>query len=209
VKISLTLGHCLQQQVRLTHAQSQAVNIAQLQRHRNLVEAYRGYKFSPRATCPNCYHVLTDYEIMKGFRDDPHDFTTRCPKCNHRFCPRLYCSTNESSFELAFFCPVQTLDQIKNLVDVPLDTFQTKHASIYNSAVAHFGGLKQAFKKLGLTYTYEADLDWRKHVKPFLGKMADTVIAELVGAHPSSIRRFRKKLGIKAYNRRKEAESLS
>jgi hypothetical protein len=146
---------------------------------------------------------------MKGFKDDPRDYTTGCPKCNCRFPPRLYRSTFGGFVEMAFYCPTQTLDQMRNLANVTLDDFRTEHSAVYNSAVVHFGGLKQAFKRLGLTYAYEADLDWRKSVEPFLGKMADTVIAELVGAPLTAVRKLRKERGIKPYSRRDEAENLS
>lgn len=205
----MTYRQELRHEIRLTHAQTIAVDMAQLQWRRDLIEAVHGDKFSPKAVCPACQHPLTDYEIMKGFKDDPRDYTTGCPKCEHRFPPRLHRSTNSGSMEMVFFCPTQTLDRMRNLMDVPLDAFRTKHAEVYNSAVVHFGGLKQAFKKLGLTYAHEADLDWRKRVEPFLGKMADTVIAELVGAPLITVRKLRKERGIKAYSRREEAESLS
>ena len=87
----------LRHETRLTHAQPVAVNIAQLQHHRDLVEAVHGDKFSPKAVCPACLHPLTDYEIMKGFKDDPRDYTTGCPKCTHRFLARRYRSTSHGS----------------------------------------------------------------------------------------------------------------
>ena len=178
-------------ELRLTQAQRLAVDTAQLQRRRDLVNAVHGDTFKPKATCPLCHHPLTDLEIMKGFKDDPRDYTTGCPMCNERFLARLHHrSMHDGSIETPFYCPTQTLDQMHNLTDIPLDEFQ-------------------AFKRIGLVYTHEADLDWKKQVKPFLGKMADTVIAELVGAPLKTVRKLRKEHGIKAYSRREEAEDPS
>ena len=207
--LRLTQKQQLTQQQRLTQAQSLVINQMQLQRHRDLVEALHGDKFEPKARCPKCQHPLTDFEIMKGFRDDPRDYTTGCPKCKHRFHAKLHRSTDIGWVEMAFYCPSQTLDQMQNLVEVPLDTFRAKYASVYNSAVVHFGGLKQAFQKINLTYTHEADLDWKNQVGPFLGKMADTVIAQLVGAAVKEVRALRKERGVRTYNRRREAEALA
>ncbi len=199
----------LTQEHRITYSHDIALAMARLQLRRDLVEAVHGASFSPRASCPACEHALTDYEIMKGFKDDPHDYTTGCPKCQHRFFPRLARATGSGSAEVAFFCPTQTLDQLPRLVSASLDDFRTTHAGIYNSAIVHFGGLRQAFKKIGLTYAYEADLDWRVQVVPFLGKMADTVIAELVGAPVTAVRKLRKHFGIAVYSTRQEVEDLA
>lgn len=207
--LGLGIGMRLQQALRLTCAQRIALDMAQLQRRRDLVEAVHGETFRPKAACPACHHSLTDYEIMKGFKDDPRDYTTECPKCRRRFAPRLFHSIPGGSVEVAFCCPQQTLALLPDLATVPLDDFRTKHADIYNSAIVHFGGLKQAFGKIGLVYRHEAELDWRRRVDSFLGKLPDTVIAGLVGASRASVRRLRVERGIAAYRRREEVEGLS
>lgn len=199
----------LSQEIHLTQAQRMAVDIEGLELRRGLVAAVRGETFTPKAVCPACRHFLSDYEIMKGFKSDPTDFTTGCPKCKHRFLPRLFHTSGMGSMEVAFYCPVQTLQQLPALKDTPLEDFRSRFAAIYHSAVAHFGGLKQAFGKLGLTYAHEADLDWRKRVGSFLGKLPDTVIAALVGAGVRVIRRLRNEQGIKRYSRREHAESIA
>jgi hypothetical protein len=209
--ISMSASHQIAQvhRLRISQAMSLSINIAQLQHRRDLIGALHGETFSPKARCPMCDHPLTDYEIMKGFRDDPRDYTTGCPKCKHRFLPQLHHSSGVGgSVELAFFCPVQTLDQLPQLVNVPLDDLRTHHAAVYYSAVAHFGGLKQAFGKLGLTYAHEADLDWKNRVGNFLGKMPDTVIAQLVGAPVKQIQKLRREKGVPVYSRAAEAKSL-
>ena len=125
-----TLSHSMALEARLTMTQRIAVDTAQLQRRRDLIEAVHGDKFDPRAVCEACQRPLTDYEIMQGFKDDPRDYTTECPGCKHRFAPRLHRSTGSGFIEVAFYCPSQTLDQMPPLVDVPLVDFRTRHAAV-------------------------------------------------------------------------------
>jgi hypothetical protein len=205
---SQRVGHRIELAQRLTASQVVKVDTIQLQRRRELVEALHGEKYTPRASCPECSHDLSDYEIMKGFKDDPRDYTTCCPKCQHRFLPRMFHVREGGTTDIAFYCPMQILDRLPALKDVPLDEFRTKHAAEYSSAVIHFGGLKQAFAKIDLIYAHEAALDWKNQVGSFLGKMPDTVIAELVGAKAWAVRRLRRDQGILAYSRRVEAENL-
>lgn len=197
-----SVKHSLSQTQKLEPKQSVTIQQGLLLRQRELVESVHGIRYSPRAACPKCSHQLTDLEILKGFRDDPTDYSTQCPKCHERFLPLLYASTQYSSVRLPYYCPAQTLEQIKDMRSVPLEEFKTQNAAVYNSALVHFGGLKQAFEQLGLTYEHEAELDWRKNVGPFLGKLPDTVIAKLLGAKVGEIRRMRKAQGIRKFRHR-------
>ena len=36
-------------------------------------------------TCPKCSVALDRSEILDGFADDPNNYKTRCPKCQHSF----------------------------------------------------------------------------------------------------------------------------
>lgn len=47
--------------LQLNMEQRLAIDTALLQRRRDLVEDLHGSSFTPRATCPNCGHPLTDY----------------------------------------------------------------------------------------------------------------------------------------------------
>lgn len=187
------------QRIVLSVTQQQAIKTAQLQLRRDLVGALHGGTFTPKATCPQCGRGLTDLEIMKGFLDDPKDYTTQCPGCKRRFPPRLRRVEDTSTTEVAMFCPAQTLDQLPELAETPVDEFQTKHDGVYQSALLHFGGLKQAFARIGLTYKHEADLNWKKIVNDFLGKMADTVIAELAHVSAKAVGNLRRSLKIPRY----------
>lgn len=190
------------QSYRLTHAQTQEFGQHLLQMRLNLIEALYGEQYTPKASCPKCSHPLSGYEILKGFNSDPNDFLTTCPECWHRFPARIHQRTAGGYAEIAFYCPAQTLAQLPDLVDVPLDAFRTLHAEVYHSAVVHFGGLKQAFAKIGCAYAHTTDLDWQNVVRPYLGKLPDTVIAELASAPLSMVRKLRKNAGIRPFSKR-------
>lgn len=209
--MGMSMGHRqeVRQEARLTQSQSIAVSQLMIQRRLDLISSLHGEQYEPKATCPACGYGLTNYEILKGFNDSPTDYTTGCPKCKHRFGPKLRHSTNSGSTEVAFYCPGQTLAQLPGLEQVPLDEIKTKHAAVFRSAVTHFGGLKQAFEQCGITYAFAADLDWKNQIGPFLGKLPDTVVAELAGAPLSTVRKLRKERGIPSFSRREEAESIS
>lgn len=209
--MSLSLGFSLSHRLvhRLTPVQRLGLATSELQLRRDLVEAIHGEQYTPKATCPRCDHALTDLEIMRGFNDNPRDYTTGCPKCKRRFLARLQRSTHGIKVEMAYYCPMQTLDQMRDLVNVPLEALRTTYASVYNSAVVHFGGIRQAFTKLGITYIHQVDPSWKQQVAPFLGKMADTVIAELIGVSVSAVRKLRWGMGIDAYSKREAAENMS
>lgn len=204
MEMRMNAGQSLQQKIgqKLNQKQSLAIRQGLLLRQRELVEAVQGTRYQPRAECLACGHRLTDLEILKGFRDDPTDYTTQCPKCKARFEPKLYAASQYSRVLVAYYCPTQTLQQLPALRDVSLYEFRTKYSAVYNSAVVHFGGLKQAFARLGMTYAHEADLDWRKNVGPFLGKMPDTVIAKLLGTKVGQVRRLRNSKGIGPFRHR-------
>jgi hypothetical protein len=168
------------------------------------VRALHGEKYNSKGDCSKCGHQLTYIEILKGFARDPRDFTTKCPKCGNRFAPKLIRHQKYGDIEVSFYCPEQTLDQLKQIGSVPLYDFQTKYAAVYQSAVIHFGGLQQAFKKIGVTYICMIP-NWEKRVRKFLGRMPDSKIAELVGVSASTVRKVRTGFGIKSFLERKNA----
>lgn len=60
--------------------------------------------------CPACRHSLTEYEVMAGFRNDPLDFTTGCPKCKERFASVSVIETAQDKERFVWLCPPQTLE---------------------------------------------------------------------------------------------------
>lgn len=195
-------------EMKLTHAQRLAVDGELLQLRLDVIEAVHGERFDPRGDCPKCFHELTGLEILRGFNEDPNDATTECPKCKTRFAPKLHRGSHSGWTELAFYCPVQTLDRLPPLRELPLEQFEREHRAIYNSAIVHFGGLRQAYARLGMKYAFETELDWRKRVVPFLGKLPDTVLAGLVGAPAKQIGKLRREHRIPVYSRSERAEEL-
>lgn len=170
-----------------------------------LVGALRDERYEPRARCPNCDIRLEPGQILAGFNDDPTDFTTECPRkeCKHRFQPSLVCFGTGSQIELPFFCSAQTLHQLNGLERLTPEEFSQQHPAIFRAAIAHHGSLAGAFKKIDITYAHVEDHDWKSKIGPFLGRLPDKTIAELVHTTPRTIAAMRKRLKIKPASRRK------
>lgn len=199
MEMGLTLSHRLRIEQRLSVEQK----IDQkLQIQQSLILALRGEHYKPAAACPKCGKKLSRGEIMRGFRRDPKDYTTRCPRCQHRFTPQLINWGLASRVELPFYCPMQTLDQLPSYENNSPEGVRGRAPAIYHSAIYHFGSLKHAFSKIGVKYrfTESKPQKWEKKVKPFLGRVPDTMIASAAGVTVREIRHLRLDLGIKAYN---------
>ena len=164
-----------------------------------LVGEMRGERYSPKGTCPECHRELNPVEILGGFNDDPNDFTTRCSGCGHRFQPILISFNGISSMEFPFFCDIQTLNKLQDKKDVCPDDLARLHPATYRSAIVHHGNLKNAFKKISIDYLFDEITDWRNKIKPFLGKLPDTRIAEALNVPVSSIRGMRRKAGLSRF----------
>ncbi len=202
---SVEQKHHLDQGVRLTYEQRLRAETLQLSLQRDLVEEIHGRRFVPKAECGKCGHELSDMEIMNGFNQDPSDFTTACPKCQSRFFPTLF-SSGVGSITTPYYCPMQTLDQLVALKEMRPDYFRVHALAIYNSAIIHFGGLAQAFKRIGIIYAFEEKTEWMNKVITFLGKMPDTVIAGLVHTSAYQIRKLRKAHHIERYHFRQDVQ---
>jgi len=164
-----------------------------------LAQTLRGEKFKPSAVCSQCHHKLTAAETLKGFNDNPHDFTTECPKCDHRFPASLISYDQLSHVELQFYCALQVLEQLRGFDHFTPEEISRANQSVFQSAIIHFGGLRQAFEKIDRSYGFDEIGAWREKVQPFLGRLPDTVIAECVDVPVSAIRYMRRKLRISCF----------
>jgi hypothetical protein len=210
--MSMEIGFSLRQSVRvetrISVTQRIAIKTELLQLRLEVVEAIHGETYNPKGDCPNCGRVLTGLEILAGFNTNPADVNTTCPKCKTRFPPILHRKNLAGSIEFPFYCAVQTLDRLPPLRDLPLEEFRLKQAPVYHSALVHFGGLKQAFRRIGLVYAFEAETEWRTRIIPFLGRLPDAMLARIVGGSTRQIRKMRRARDIPTFSRRKRAEEL-
>lgn len=193
----------LTQKLELTEEQKLVIEVKLLQLRRDLLQALRKEKYSPTAKCPHCGHELTAIEIMRGFYDDVNDLTTGCPGCGARFQPQMIFKDSVARIELPFYCPAQTLDRIASLWVLSPDELCRKDNGLYRSAIFHFGTLKSAFSRISTDYGFDEITEWKKKVKPFLGKIHDTVIADFCGVGVADVRKHRKSLKIRAYSARR------
>ncbi|MBI5138212.1 MAG: hypothetical protein HZA95_00215 [Candidatus Vogelbacteria bacterium] len=213
----LEQGLSLKQEMRLKLRQSLEARLGmQLSLRLELIDSLRGEKYEPKGKCPGCEYRMSNGEIIRGFNQDPTDYTTGCPRCKTRFEPKLvYGMTAAGRVEIPFFCSTQVLAQMANtvgLIRMSPDRIRNEYMTIYHSAIAHYGSLKAAFVKLGREYPFvERDPkkdkeDWKKKIIPFLGRMPDTVVADCAEVSVSVIRRMRKDRKIRCYRARDHAD---
>ncbi len=186
--LSMSLSQHLDQQLQLSQSQK-------LSMRNELRDAMGDKPWHPKAVCHFCSKRLTNEEILKGFLDDPNDTTTECPKCKQRFQPLLTRWESSSEMSLMFYCELQTLDRLQDMERLNPNDIRSKNASLYESALSHFGSLSAAFKRLGIKYA-RAQKAWKDKVRPFLGDYPDALIAECVGVSRSSVQKYRTDLGI-------------
>lgn len=165
-----------------------------------LVAELRGERYEPKGKCPACGRDMTPVEIIRGFNQDPNDYTTACTACGYRFAPTLICfGDNNSPIEIPFYCDIQTLEQLRGRDNLSPEQLARICPGVYRSAIVHHGGIRSAFKKIGIDYPFEEISAWQNKVAPFLGRLPDTVIADSAGVKVSAIRALRKKLGVERY----------
>lgn len=202
MSLSMGQGLVVCQAQRLTHTQKQEIKAGLLNARLELVGAIHGGSYKPRATCPSCNRELTPLEIISGFRDEVTDYTTSCTRCNHRFEPKLSYRSIASTMELPFYCATQVLAQLDGLEMFPPEEIQKERPAIYHSVRVHHGNFRIAFEKIGIQYQFETVTNWKDKVRDFLGKLPDTVIAEVVDLPVRTIRKLRNDLNIDVFRPR-------
>lgn len=201
----MSFGHEMRQTQRIAQSLRLSPELRQnIQGHvfalrMELIQQLRDEQYTPAGVCPSCRRELTPVEIIRGFNQDPNDFTTRCSGCGTRFEPVLVCFGNGVRVELPFYCGSQTLAQMRGLETLRPEEFAREYPAIYRSAIVHHGGVRRAFEKLGIRYAFEEISDWKNKIQPFLGRLPDTVIAKCVDVSAGAIGTMRRKLGIERY----------
>ncbi len=180
----------------------------------DLIQALRDERYEPNATCPDCGRKLTPIDILRGFNDDPRDFTTQCPntQCGARFEARLIQFSGndiDSRIEMRFFCEMQMLEQLRGLANLPPLELSKEHPAVYRSAIVHCGGIGAAFAKIGVSYPHEEISNWQAKATPFLGKLTDVDIASCAGVKQVEVRRLRRSLGIARYRSRTAKQQMT
>ena len=207
MSFSIRLKQKLAQSLRLSLEQRIKIQQLAFSLRMALIQELRGERYEPRATCPECSREMTPVEIMKGFKQDPNDFTTCCSACGYRFEPILVCFGDGTSITIPFYCDMQTLSQLQRLgAFLSPEQIESRNPGVYRSAIIHHGGLRRAFERIGIRYDFEEIHDWKSKVIPFLGRMPDTIIADCANASISTVRALRRKLGVSRYTLHKTLE---
>jgi hypothetical protein len=188
---------------RLKQKQSMSAEALLSIRVQILEALHPGGVLEPEAKCPNCGHQLKTIEILSGFLADPNDTTTGCPKCKTRFQPRLKRSNQAGSYELPFYCEIQTVEKMRELGPLPFTVYEKDHPAILASARFYWGGLRTGFLKLDIEYDQDPPNSWKDKILSFLGKAPDALIAEVCNVSATSVGRLRREKKIKVYRKRK------
>ncbi len=206
ISIGLSVSSSLKQVVaqRLSVSLRNEVSLRLVIARRELIESLRGKeeRFSPHAVCPNCSHVLSQVEILKGFLDEARDTSTGCPKCTTRFQPMMEARGAYSQTVLPFYCSMQVLDRLMEIGPKSPEAILKEEPAVYYSAIVHHGSLAAAFEEIGTEYPHDDEIVERdKRVAPFLGILSDRMIAEVARMKVSAVRTLRRGLGIPPYRR--------
>lgn len=200
---SLSLGQQLRQRLSTSQRFAIANHLSSLRLE--LISELAGAKYDPKMFCPACKHELTHQEILHGYNTDPMDLHTCCPKCKHSFIAKLV----SGGLEILWYCPDQTLYALRDCFYLTPKQILGFNSSVYHSCMTHFGSLSNAFKKMGMKYTKEEKTLWHAKVQPFLGKMTDRMIAEVVGVTPALISALRRSYGIPRFSKMELADEIS
>ena len=207
--MGMSMGHSLEQRQELAQVQE----VRMLQEHKlslrlQLLQEIRGFRYEPAGVCPACARQLTPLEVITGFNNDPYDFTTLCTGCGQRFEAKLKYYSASGPAELPFYCSTQVLHRLGEFEALNPDDMKKEDPAIYHSVVVHYGTLRNAFKKIGISYSFDEVVDWKTKVTPFLGRLPDTVIAEIVSVSARMVGALRKKHGIHACTRESMLEEV-
>ena len=192
--------------LRQTQSQSHELSQRQLQKldqkvtqRLALLQSLHGDKYLVEGECPDCGYKNTPAEVLVGFLENVNDFTTECKKCECRFESRLVMRDKYgSTISVQFFCQDQALHKLKSLGVLKPEEFISDSllTGVYQSLMIHFGSLALAYKEIELAYPYAELENWKAKVRPFLGKMSDTEIAEIVGVKRDEVRKLRESYDI-------------
>lgn len=198
----------VRQTVRLSAELRTKVEQAMSLRLSLLADAWRDFRYEPRAICPACSHPLTLAQIEAGFSNSPTNHAVKCPMCSNPFYAELVSKTKTGHIVAGhYYCKQQTLHEIREHSDKSPTTFEAKMKDIYLSALRHFGNLKTAFRRIGVKYGFTEVPKWKEVAKDFVGKLPDTVIARELDVPVRLIRRYRNSLGIPKFVKCEALES--
>jgi transposase-like protein len=173
-----------------------------------MVETLYGVDYDLEPNCPECQWTLKLIDVLKGFVRDVNDFTTRCPKCGHRFLVEAMAKYGRDSCGFRFYCSAQVLPRLKPLYRMTPRRICREYPDLYHSVLIHYGSIGAAMKKIGFKYRYSEKFnDWQSKIYKFIGQVPDVSIARVVGVSPSTVSRYRRKKKIKRYIVPKEGYS--
>lgn len=108
-----------------------------------------------KALCPQCGKDLEMRDIEAGWNDDPLDFTTQCPRCDHRFVSEIVTEhrVTKATASYSYLCPSQLFHALeRTLSGLPRRRLgqvmaQDKHPQLFWNMIRHHGDWKKGMVK--------------------------------------------------------------
>jgi hypothetical protein len=180
----------------------------------DLREAIGESEFFPQTACssPGCLGMAEAARVLEWIRAGMPEAPLRCLVCTASIVLRPYLRRagffTGSAMELPLYRAEEALERLRAQAETPFSRLRSEYGGLYHSTILQFGGLREGFVRLGVTYADVASLDWRVQVESFLGALPDAVIARIVHAPVGEIRKRRQRTGKPAYTRRGALEGL-
>ena len=171
-----------------------------------LVQDIRGEKYKVEEECNHCHKKMSPAQILHGFLSDVNDFTTVCIYCKRRFETNIFCTDRFGNKKyVPLLCQAQCLHKLKKIGVISPDDFENvtgEDVGVYRSLIFHFGSLHTAYKQINVKYDFPPPPDWKEKSLPFLGKIEDQHIADVMGVTKKEVMEYRKSKNI-LFRRRK------
>lgn len=143
-------------ELRMEPAIKQNQELGQKLTLKQAVSLYFGdFVSTPKGICPECQHQLNEKEIMAGFSENPAEFRTTCPKCKTRFLAHLIITHKGGEKvveEVAFLCPVQTLDKMRAIKEkrgrLGVKFLAQNDRQLFYNMIRHWGAYDEALKAM-------------------------------------------------------------
>ncbi len=162
----------------------------------NTISVLSGQNYRPYCGCFTCRNYLSLAEIFSGFSEDASINYVLCPKCGSLQQSTLRDIDMSGTASLTFYGGIQTTHNLQGKENVDVRTFLKEYRAIYLSAVIHFGGIRNAFKKIGVDYKGNPVPDWQENAVPLLGHMPPVIIAGAANVSTDEVRALGTKNGI-------------
>lgn len=165
-----------------------------------IIEFLTGIAYRIIAICDKCHQKADLSFLWQELRKKEDNFAISCLHCKHRYPMQLNCKSKSEEIILPLWRPCQVVNKIGKWQKFKPEEIRLESPAIYHSAIFNFGNIRMAFKQAGITYRICPKPDWEMLIAPWLGKLSDYMIGEIVGVDHVYIAQERKKQAIACFD---------